>query len=58
MQLKRYQERVLREVKHFLERLAKKQAAKEKHPPLDAWEESKRELPLVDNYAERKNGLG
>jgi type III restriction enzyme len=57
MELKHYQERVLGEVKHFLERLAEQRAAGARHPSLDAWAEAKRLLPSVGNYTERKNGV-
>jgi type III restriction enzyme len=58
MQLKTYQERVLRETKHFLDLLAKQQAVHNKHAALDAWSEAKDVLSLVGNYQERRNGLG
>jgi type III restriction enzyme len=57
--LKQYQERVLREVKHFLDLLAAEQAAGNRHATLDAWREAKKTLPgLVGTYRERENGLG
>jgi type III restriction enzyme len=59
VQLKQYQERVLREVKHFLELLAEEQASGTKHPTLDAWNEAKETLTgIVGTYQERKNGVG
>ncbi|MFH1023524.1 MAG: DEAD/DEAH box helicase family protein [Planctomycetota bacterium] len=54
MPLKRYQERVIREVKSFLDILAVKQAAGNRHAALDTWEE----LKIPGHYNERKNGLG
>lgn len=58
MQLKRYQERVIREVKLFLEALAAQQAAGNRHASLDAWEDSTRQLFTGGEFHPRKNGLG
>jgi len=58
MQLKRYQERVIREVKTFLEALAAQQAAGNRHASYDAWEESRNSLSLPGQYQRRTNGLG
>src|SRR3990170_1676933 len=58
MQLKRYQERVIREVKLFLEALAAQQASGTRHAALDAWEEAKRNFFIKGDYRPRKNGLG
>ena len=58
MQLKRYQERVIREVKLFLEALATQQAAGNRHASLDGWEDSKRQFFIRGDYHPRKNGLG
>lgn len=58
MQLKKYQERVIRQVKTFLDALAREQAAAGKHPSLDAWNEVKNTLAVTGNYQERQNGLG
>ncbi|MBI4668092.1 MAG: DEAD/DEAH box helicase family protein, partial [Elusimicrobia bacterium] len=40
MELKKYQERVIREIKAFPEALAKEQARGNKHSAQDAWEEA------------------
>jgi len=58
MQLKRYQERVVREVKAFLEALATHQASTNKHASEDAWDEAKTQFDLPGQYRPRKNGLG
>src|SRR5579864_9382236 len=58
MQLKHYQERVLQEIRLFLERLAAEQAAGNRHAALDSWNKAKSQLPLTGNYRERQNGLG
>ncbi len=58
MQLKRYQERVVREVKTFLEALAAEQASGNKHASEDAWDEAKKKFYLPGQYRTRKNGLG
>jgi len=58
MQLKRYQERVIREVKLFLEALAAQQVSGNRHASLDAWEDAKRLFSLKGEYRLRKNGLG
>jgi type III restriction enzyme len=57
MQLKRYQERVIREVGIFLERLAAQKAAANRHASVDAWDEAKKEFSLPGQYRARKNGL-
>ena len=59
MELKGFQERVLKEVKHFLEKLAEQQMlVGARHPALDAWAEAKRTYPIVGNYNERQDGHG
>ncbi len=58
MELKRYQERVIREVKTFLEALAAQQAAGNRHACLDAWEDAKRHFPIRGDYHPRRNDLG
>lgn len=58
MQLKKYQERVLQEVKQFLDALVRQQAAGAGHPALDAWNECRGPLNLIGHYQERQNGLG
>jgi type III restriction enzyme len=58
MQLKRYQERVVREVKAFLEALASQQAAGNKYASLEAWDEAKKHFHLPGQYRPRRNGLG
>ena len=55
MELKRYQERVLREVRLYLDTLSAHQAAGVKHASLDALETVKDALGLIGNYQERKN---
>ena len=57
MQLKRYQERVIREVKLFLDVLAAEQAAGSQYSSLAAWDKSKKLFPLRGDYHPRKNGL-
>ena len=58
MQLKRYQERVIREVKLFLGALATHQASGNRHASLDAWDEAGRNFFIKADYRPRKNGLG
>jgi len=58
MQLKRYQERVIREVKFFLEALASQQASGNRHASVDAWEDARRSFFIKGDYRPRKNGLG
>ena len=58
MQLKRYQERVVREVKTFLQALAAQQSAANKHASEDAWDDAKTRFNLPGQYRPRKNGLG
>ncbi len=56
MQLKRYQERVIREAKLFLEALATQQASGNRHPSLDAWDEASQNFFIKADYRPRKNG--
>jgi type III restriction enzyme len=58
VQLKKYQVRVLGEVRQFLELLAAEQARDNRHAALDAWDQAKQRFPIVGNYAERKDGRG
>ncbi len=59
MQLKRYQERVVREVRSFLEAVAAQQSAgNSRHATLDAWDETRKQLHLPRDYQPRRNGLG
>jgi type III restriction enzyme len=58
MPLKQYQERVLREVKQFLDLLAVEQGAGNRHATLDAWDDAKKTLPIAGNYVGRRNGVG
>jgi type III restriction enzyme len=58
MQLKRYQERVIREVKLFLEALAEQQKAGHHYASLAAWDEAKKQFDLHGDYRSRSNGLG
>ena len=57
MLLKRYQKRVVREVKTFLEMLAVQQAAGNRHASLDAWDEAMRQTQRLGDYRARRNGL-
>ncbi len=57
MQLKHYQERVLREVNIFLTALAQQQAAGNRHASLDAWDEAEQQFTIPFKYRERRNGL-
>lgn len=58
MELKRYQERVIREVKLFLDALATHQASGDRHASLDAWDDARRIVLIKGDYRPRKNGLG
>jgi len=59
MALKRYQERVLREVGIFLEALASQQAAgNARHAAFDAWDEAKKQFLVPGQYQPRRSGLG
>ena len=58
MELKRYQERIIHEVKLFLEALAAQQVAGNRHASLDAWEDARRNFFIKAEYRPRKNGLG
>ena len=58
MQLKRYQERVIREVRSFLDVLAEEQKDENRHASLDAWDKAKKLFFVPGEYAPRKNGLG
>lgn len=57
MQLKRYQERVIRETRIFLDALASHQAAGNRHASLDAWDDAARQFHLPVRYQPRRNGL-
>jgi len=58
VQLKRYQERVIREVRSFLDLLAREQQDDNRHATLDAWDRAKKLFALRGEYISRKNGLG
>ena len=59
MTLKRYQERAVREVGIFLDKLATQQAAgNAKYASMEAWDEAGKEFKLLGAYNPRKNGLG
>jgi type III restriction enzyme len=58
MELKRYQERVVGEVKLFLDVLTAQLASGNKHASLDAWDEVRGILPIKGEYRPRKNSLG
>lgn len=57
MQLKHYQERVLREVNIFLNALSRQQTAGNRHASLDAWEEAEKQFTIPFSYRARRNGL-
>lgn len=58
MQLKRYQERVVKEVKIFLDLLAQQQTDGNRHASVDAWDEAGRHFYRPGDYRERRNGVG
>jgi type III restriction enzyme len=59
MPLKRYQERVIQEVRIFLQALAAQQAAgNNRHASLDAWDEAKKQFDLPGAYHSRRTGTG
>src|SRR3990172_10789955 len=58
MELKRYQERIIHEVKVFLEALAAQQTVGNRHAALDAWEDAKHQFSIKGDYHPRKNGVG
>jgi type III restriction enzyme len=57
MQLKPSQERVIKEIKLFLDALATEQAYGNQYPSLAAWDKAKKLFYLPDEYRPRKNGL-
>jgi len=57
MQLKRYQERVIRETRIFLDSLAAHQASGNRHASLDAWDDAARQFELPGRYQPRRNGF-
>ncbi|MGH9428331.1 MAG: DEAD/DEAH box helicase family protein, partial [Terriglobia bacterium] len=57
MPLKRYQERVIREVSIFLRALAAQQTTGNKHATLDAWDDAQKEFHVPGAYRSRRNGL-
>ena len=58
MALKRYQERVVDEVKIFLKALILERAQANRHAVLDAWGTVRAQLQLATEYRPRRNGLG
>ncbi len=58
MDLKPSQERVIKEVKLFLQALASEQAAGSQYASLAAWDKAKKLFHLPGDYSPRKNGLG
>jgi type III restriction enzyme len=59
MALKRYQERVLREVTIFLEALASQQVSgNARHAASDAWDEARKQFHILGQYQPRRNGVG
>ena len=57
MALKRYQERVVREVKSFLEALAKEQTADNRYASLTALDDARAQFQVAGDYHQRRNGL-
>ena len=57
MQLKPSQERVIKEIKLFLDALATEQANGNQYPSLAAWDKAKKLFHLPGEYRPRKNGL-
>jgi type III restriction enzyme len=57
MDLKPSQERVIKEVKLFLQALASEQAAGSQYASLAAWDKAKKLFHLPGQYSPRKNGL-
>src|SRR5438093_8353994 len=57
MELKRYQERVINEVKLFLHALVTEQRARSQYASLAAWDKAKKLFYLRGEYRPRKNGL-
>lgn len=57
MALKRYQERVINEVKIFLRCLAEQQAAGNKYASFEAWDQAQSQFHLPGVYRSRRNGL-
>lgn len=57
MELKRYQERVIKEIRLFLDALATEQAAGSQYASLAAWDKAKKLFYLPGEYRPRKNGL-
>src|SRR6266496_4751542 len=57
MALKRYQERVISEVKIFLRLLAEQQAAGNKYGSLEAWEQAQKQFHLPGVYRSHRNDL-
>src|SRR5437867_3725442 len=59
MALTRYQERAVREIGIFLDRLAAQQSSDNaKYASLEAWDQARREFTIHGSYNTRKNGLG
>ena len=57
MQLKPSQERVLNEIKRFLDALATEQSDRNQYASLAAWDKAKKLFHLPGEYRPRKNGL-
>ncbi len=49
MQLNRYQEQVIREVKLFMEALATQQTSGNRHPSLDVWDEARQNFVTIQH---------
>jgi type III restriction enzyme len=58
MELKRYQKRVIRQVKTYLELLANEQATGNRYAGMEAWEEAKKQFHLEGTYQVRRTGVG
>ena len=57
MELKRYQDRVIHEIKLFLDALASEQANENQYASLATWDKGKKLFYLPGEYRQRKNGL-
>ncbi len=58
MQLKRYQERVVAEVRTYLQALSTHRTSTPKHAAQEAWDEIAAHRPGLREYQRRKDGLG
>src|SRR5437016_4690546 len=59
MPLTRYQERAVREIGIFLDKLATQQSSDNpKYASLEAWDQARKEFTIHGSYNMRKNGIG